>query len=183
CWIKNPEEKISYWEISPEGKFMAFISRGRIFVSPVNGSRWVEVTRKSGIRYSAVLFLDEKNIAYLSDESGEFEIWKAAADGSGTPQQLTKNSKVLITSLYASPDGKYIAYTDKDFKLMLYSLTDGTTKLIEQNEYGGFYQLAWTKDSKYLTYSADVENTSTVIKAYETLTQKKQIITTDRLNS
>ena len=182
-WIKNPEEKISYWEISPEGKFVAFISRGRIFVSPANGSRWVEVTRKSGIRYSAVLFLDDKTIAYLSDESGEFEIWKTAADGSGTPQQLTKNSKVLITSLYASPDGKYIAYSDKDFKLMLYSLAEGTTKLIEQNEYGGFYQIVWTKDSKYLTYAADVENTSTVIKAYETLTQKKQIITTDRLNS
>ena len=182
-WIKNPEERISYWEISPSGKFVALIARGRIFVSPANGSRWVEVTHKSGIRYSAVLFLDEKNIAYLSDESGEFEIWKTAADGSGSPTQLTKNSKVLITSIYTSPDGKYIAYSDKDFKLMLYSLADGSTKLIEQNETGGFYQMAWMKDSKYLTYAADVENTSTVIKAYEIANGKKQNITTDRMNS
>jgi tricorn protease len=71
---------------------------------------------------------------YLSDESGEYEIWKAAADGSGTPQQLTKNSKVLITDVYVSLNGKHIAYTDKDFKLTLYSLKEGTSKLIEQNE-------------------------------------------------
>jgi tricorn protease len=133
-WVKNPSDQVSYWEISPAGKFIAIISRGRLFVSPANGSRWVEITRKSGVRYKTVAFLDEKNVVYLSDESGEYEIWKAAADGSGTPQQLTKNSKVLITDVYVSLNGKHIAYTDKDFKLTLYSLKEGTSKLIEQNE-------------------------------------------------
>lgn len=183
-WIKNPEEKITTWEVSPEGKFVAFISRGRIFVSPSNGSRWVEVTRKSGIRYSGVQFLDEKNLVYLSDESGEFEVWKVAADGSGTPQQLTRNSKVLITSLFVSPDGKYIGYGDKDFKLMLYTVSTGTTQLIEQSEYGStVHTAAWSKDASYLTYFTEEANTNTVIKVFDTRTGKKERITSDRLNS
>ncbi len=182
-WIKNPAERISYWAISPSGRFVALIARGRIFVSSVSGSRWVEVTRKSGIRYSAVSFLDDKNIVYLSDESGEFEIWKSSSDGSGTHQQLTKNSKVLISSIDTSPDGKYIAYSDKDFRLTLYSLADGSSRLIEQNENGGFYRISWMKDSRYLVYAADGENTNSIVKAYEIKTEKKQVITTDRLNS
>ncbi len=134
-WIQNGHEQISYWEISPNGKLVALISRGRLFVTPANGSRWVEISRKSGIRYKAVAFIDDKTVAYLSDESGEYEIWKAPADGSGAPTQLTKNAKVLITGFLVSPSGKYIAITDKDWRLTLFNTIDGTTKLLEQNEH------------------------------------------------
>lgn len=182
-WIKNPADQISYWEVSPGGKFMALISRGRLFVSPANGSRWVELTRKSGVRYKQVAFLDDKMVVYLSDESGEYEIWKAPADGSGSPQQLTKNSKVLITDLYSSPNGKYIAYADKDLKLTLYSVEDGVTKLIEQNENGYAGTVAWMKDGNYLTYESVEDNLNVVLKSYHIPTGKIQAITTNRLNS
>ena len=182
-WVKNPSDQVSYWEISPTGKLIAIISRGRLFVSPANGSRWVEITRKSGVRYKTVAFLDEKNVVYLSDESGEYEIWKAAADGSGTAQQLTKNSKVLITDVYVSPNGKHIAYTDKDFKLTLYSLKEGTSKLVEQNENGGVNGVNWSKDGNYLTYESSEENSHVVIKSFQITTGKIETITTTRLNS
>jgi tricorn protease len=183
-WIKDPEEKISYWEISPSGKFVAVIARGRIFVSPASGSRWVEATRTSGIRHNAVSFLDEKNIVYLSDQSGEVELWKMAADGSDAPKQLTKDAKVLITGIFASPDGKYVAYSDKDFRLMLFSLSDGLSKLISQNDFGNAaYSVAWSKDSHYLIFSSDEPNTNTVIRSYEIRSGKTTTITTDRLNS
>lgn len=183
-WIKDPQEKISFWEVSPGGKFVAIISRGRIFVSPANGSRWVEITRKSGIRYRVVQFLDEKNIVFLSDESGEVEVWKGRADGSEPPQQITKGATVLIDRLFVSPDGKYVAYRDRDFRLMLLKVSDGTIRLVQQNEYGniGDY-VTWSKDSQYLLYPADEPNTNTVIRAFEISTGKNQKITTDRLNN
>lgn len=182
-WIKNPTDKISYWEVSPGGKFIALISRGRLFVSPANGSRWVEITRKSGVRYKMVAFMDEKTVVYLSDESGEYEIWKAPADGSGAPQQLTHNSKVLITDMYVSPNGKHIAYSDKDLKLTLYSVSEGTSKLIEQNENGGVNGVIWAKDGNHLTYESAEGNIHVVIKSYHIPTGKIEIITTTRLNS
>ena len=183
AWIKNPKEKISDWQLSPSGKFVAIITRGRIFVSPSNGSRWVEVTRKSGIRYREVQFLDERTIAYLSDESGEYEIWKSSTDGSGKPQRLTRDSKVLITGMSPSPDGKYIAYADKNLRLFLYHLADGSTRTIEPSYFlTGAYSIEWTKDSKYFTYYNENENSNSIF-AFEPATNKKTRITTDRLNS
>lgn len=182
-WIKNGNEEISYWETSPSGKLIALISRGRLFVTPANGSRWVEITRKSGIRYKMVAFLDDKTVAYLSDESGEYEIWKAAADGSGAPTQLTRNSKVLITNFSVSPTGKHIAISDKDLRLTLYSVADGSTKLIEQNEHSIPNPSAWDKDGNYLAYEAELENGSVVIKIFTVALGQSRIVTSERLNS
>ncbi len=49
-WIKSPATSIQYADISPNGNYAAIISRGRVFVSPSKSDRWVEVSRKSGIR-------------------------------------------------------------------------------------------------------------------------------------
>ncbi len=182
-WIQNGHEQISYWEISPNGKLVALISRGRLFVTPANGSRWVEISRKSGIRYKAVAFIDDKTVAYLSDESGEFEIWKAPADGSGAPTQLTKNAKVLIIGFLVAPSGKYIAYNDKDFRLTLLNTIDGTSKLIEQNEHNAPNPSAWDKNSQYLAYESDLPNGNVLIKVVDVNTNVINTITSDRVNS
>jgi len=61
---------------------VALNSRGRVFVAPAKQGRFVEVTRKYGIRYKAVRCLpDSKSVIMLSDESGEMEFWKAPLDG------------------------------------------------------------------------------------------------------
>ena len=36
---------------------------------------------------------DGKQVAYLSDRTGEYEIWLRAADGKGEEKQLTNGSK------------------------------------------------------------------------------------------
>ena len=109
-WIKSPASSISFADISPNGNYAAIISRGRVFVSPAKSDRWVEVSRKSGIRAKQVHFINDKSLAVLSDESGEYEVWKMNADGSDAAQQVTKGSKTLITSFAISPDAKWIAY-------------------------------------------------------------------------
>jgi tricorn protease len=89
-WIKSPVNSISYADISPNGNYAAIISRGRVFVSPAKSDRWVEVTRQSGIRFKEVHFINDKSLALLSDESGEFEVWKVNADGSDTAKTNNK---------------------------------------------------------------------------------------------
>ena len=143
-WIKNPTEMVSDWEVSPSGKFISMIARGRIFGSPATGGRWIEVSKKSGTRYKDVQFLDDKTIIYTSDQSGEYEIWKASSDGSGTPQQLTKNSTVLIMSITASPDGKWIAWTDKDQKFFVMNLATQAVRLVDQNDYDETGSVSWS---------------------------------------
>jgi tricorn protease len=182
-WIKNPASLITYTTLSPAGNYVAMISRGRIFVAPVKGERWVEVTRKSGIRYKAIEFLNEKTITYLSDESGEFEIWKTAADGSGSPQQLTKNSKLLITSISPSHDGKYIAYKDKDEFLRVIDAASGAVKFEYQDKDFGINDVSWSSNGQYLSFDHGLENQSSQINVVEIESGKSIPVTTERLDS
>lgn len=182
-WIKSPVKSISYSDISPNGKYAAIISRGRLFVSPSKSDRWVEVTRKSGIRFKEVHFINEKSLAVLSDESGEFEIWRMNADGSDSAKQLTKNSKVLITFFSVSPDEKYIAYSDKNQVLRIAEMSTGTFKFEFKDSDNGITELSWSTSSKFLTFTQHIGNLNSQISLVDVATMKAMAITTSRLDS
>lgn len=182
-WYKHPGESITHLGLSPEGNFVAVVSRGRLFVTPAKGGRWVEINRKSGIRYKDVAFLDEKTLIYQCDMSGEFEIWKSNADGSGTPQQLTRNSKMLIWWLQPSPDGKWIVYNDKEEVMRIIDAATGALKFELKDPEFGFGDHAWSPDSRYLAYSHSIENTVSQISVVEVATGKISELTTPRLES
>ncbi len=182
-WIKNPVESVTYISLSPKGNYTAIISRGRLFTAPIKGDRWIEINRKSGIRFKEVHFLDEKTLIYLSDESDEFEIWKTAADGTSKPQQLTKNSKILIRAINTSPDGKYIAYVDKNETLRIIDASSGTQKFQYTDEDFGIADMSWSANSQYFTFSHGLENQVSQISAVEIATGKMTPLTSDRLDS
>lgn len=182
-WMKNPVESITFSSLSPKGNYIAIISRGRLFVAPVKGDRWVEVNRKSGIRFKEVHFLDDKTLAYLSDESGEFEIWKTTADGSSIPKQLTRNSKILINAVDVSPDGKYIAYKDKSETLRIIDASNGAIKFVYEDKEFGFGDMNWSGNSQYFTFSRSIENQASQISVVEVATGKMTPVTSSRLDS
>jgi tricorn protease len=183
-WIKNPQTYLSGFDISDEGDYIALNSRGRVFVAPAKQGRFVEVTRKYGIRYKAVRFLPgTTSVIMLSDESGEMEFWKAPVDGIGEPEQLTEDSKVLINNGVPSPDGKYIAYHDKDLQLWIYNINKKTRELVEKSDIGSFGDISWSPDNNWLAYIEDAKNQNSQIKIYSLKTGTIQIITTERLDS
>jgi len=182
-WIKSPVETVSAADISPNGAYAAIISRGRVFVSPAKSDRWVEVTKKSGIRCRGVHFINNKTLAVLSDESGEWEVWGMTADGSGTPKQITKNSKTEITFYQTSPNEKFIAYSDKNDVLRVADMATGEVKFSYDSAYGGNYGISWSPDSRFLTFIVGIENLNTQIRILDLSTMKTMPITTPRLDS
>ncbi|OOQ59697.1 S41 family peptidase [Mucilaginibacter pedocola] len=182
-WIKSPVNSITYSALSPKGTYVAIVSRGRLFVSPAKSDRWVEITRKSGIRVKDVHFIDDKSIAVLSDEGGEYEIWKVNADGSGEAKQLTKGSKVIISSFAVSPNGKYIAYNDKNDALRIAEAATGDIKFEYKNAYAGINELSWSPNSTFLNISQNLENLNAQISVIDTRSMKMTAVTTTRLSS
>ena len=79
-----------------------FLSRIRDLLMPGGGlgivvpamqGRTVEVTRNKRVRYREARFMpDGKTVLAVSDESGEFELWTAPANGIGASTQLTSTS-------------------------------------------------------------------------------------------
>jgi tricorn protease len=182
-WIKSPVESISATDISPNGAYAAIISRGRVFVSPSKSDRWVEVTRKSGIRCRDAHFINNKMLAVLSDQSGEWEVWSMMADGSGTPKQITKNTKTQITFYQVSPNEKYIAYNDKNDVLRVADVATGDVKFSYDSAYGGNYGITWSPDSRFLTFTVGIENLNSQIRILDMSNLRTMAITTSRLDS
>jgi len=182
-WMKSPVNTISSSDISPNGNYVAIVSRGRVFVSPAKSDRWVEVGGKSGIRIKDVHFINDKSIAVLSDQNGEYEVFKINADGSDTARPITKNSKTIISAFSVSPNGKFVAYDDKNEVLRIADAATGEVKYTYDGAYGGIADLSWAPNSLYLNVTESIANNNLQISEVDTRTMKRAFITTDRLNS
>ncbi len=95
---------------------------------------------------------DGTRIAYLSDKTGEFEIWTSDPKSLESARQLTKNSDTYIFGFEWSPDSKSILYYDKLFRLWLINAETGAKKEIEQSEMGPIGDYSWGPDSKWIAY-------------------------------
>jgi tricorn protease len=180
-WISDPKSKISNIHISYKGDNVVLTSRGRVFSVPVEGDRWSEVTRKYGIRYKDAAYVEAGNdLMMLSDESGEFEVWKTDNFGFKAPEQITKGSNNFIENFLTSPDGNYIIYNEKDNRLMLYSKSADSSSLIATNDFGFSAPFAWSPDSRMVAYIDRGINQNGFIKIYDVKASKSWQITSGR---
>lgn len=154
-WVTNPLDYVTTAHLSPTGDRLVLTARGQAFVAPTgrSGGRLVEATRNSGVRYRQARFApDGKALLVLSDQTSETEWWRLPANGVGAPEQLTSDAHVLRWDGVPSPDGKWLAYYDKNQELWLYSFDQKKTTRIDTTPDGDFQDLAWSADSKWLTY-------------------------------
>jgi tricorn protease len=182
-WIKNPLSYLTGTSLAPDGSRVALTARGQVFVAPVKQGRFVEVTRKPGVRYRQAVFLpDGKSLLALSDESGEAEWWRLPANGVGTPERLTIDGHVLRTSGTVSPDGKMLAYTDKAQELWLLDIATKKPTRIAVGMDGDISDLTWSPDGQWLAYTLPTPTFSRIM-VYGLRDGKTIPLTTDRYDS
>ncbi|MBB6048293.1 S41 family peptidase [Armatimonas rosea] len=183
-WITRPLDWVTAAHLSPSGDKLVLTARGQVFVVPTGKTgRIVEATRKPGVRYREARFLpDGKGLVALSDESGEVELWKLPPTGEVTAprEQLTKDGQVLRWDTTPSPDGKWIAHTDKFNRLHLYDATAKTTKVIATSDDGGIGSVTFSPDSRYIAFSFPCANSFSQLRLYDIKTGKTTELTTDR---
>ena len=183
-WVTNPTSWITAAHISPEGDSVVMTARGDVFTSPQKDGRLINVTRRPDVRFRDARYMpDGKSLLALSDQSGEVELWTLPPDGIGEWKQLTNDGAVLRWQAIPSPDGKWIAHTDKNWKLWLFNLENQTSKLIDQSDWGRFTGLAWSSDSKWLAYNAPQQSEYKRIRLYSIKDQNTTNLTSERFNS
>ena len=183
-WVTRPLDYLTAGHVSPSGDRVVLVSRGHVFVAPAGDGRWVRVDREEGVRARAARFLgDGKTLMVLTDKSGEWEFYRYPADGLGPAEPMTTGSKVIRFDGVPSPDGKWIAFADKDYQLWLFNVGQKALTRIGVSEIDMFSDLAWSPDSRWLAYVQGASNGFSQIMLLETETKRAAELTNDRVDS
>lgn len=180
---KHVANNLTAISLSPNGKRLAVTARGEVFDVPVAKGVTRNITRTPGAHErDAEWSYDGKNIAYISDRTGETEIWLEPAEG-GEPVQLTKDNDTYIRQLAWSPDNKTILYTDRKNRIVVVDVASKTKKVLMQNPEAEFRDVAFSADSKWITYTKPASNDLSVVYIYNLTSGKEYPVTEKWYNS
>ena len=145
--------------ISPSGARVAVEFRGEIVTVPAEKGDPRNLTNTPGAHERAPVWSPSgAEIAYLSDESGEYELVVRQQDGKGTPRRIKLPGAGFYERLAWSPDGKKIALTDNSWSLFVVDLATGTAKKVASERLYGpaetkTLRAAWSPDSRWIAYT------------------------------
>ena len=164
-WITKPMEYLSAAHLSANGDRVVLTARGQVFVAPVGtAGRLVEASRHPGVRYRSAQFApDGRSLYVLSEQTGETEWWRLAANGVGEPEQLSSDAKVTRLGGSMAPDGKWLAFGDKNRDLWLLDVARKTSTRIATSRDGEFFDLTWSPDSRWLAYGSPTATFSRIM--------------------
>ncbi len=147
-------EFIEDFDIGPTGKRALFVARGDILTVPAKYGPTRNLTRSSGAHdREAAWSPDGKWIAYVSDATGEDELWIVPADGKGKARQLTTGGTMRRIHPVWSPDSRRIAVSDVDGRIDVVTVADGATVRVADEPNGQVTDYAWSPDSRWLAFS------------------------------
>jgi Tol biopolymer transport system component/C-terminal processing protease CtpA/Prc len=165
--------------ISPDGKEIAFIARGEVFVTSVDGALTKRITNTAEQERFVEFGPDGKSIIYSSERNGKWQIFETKKVRSEEPfffASTLLKEEVLISSaedVYlpkVSPDGKKIAYISARRTLKVMDLTTKAevTLLTPEQLFhmrDGDQYFTWSPDSKWLlaSYRPTMVNSEVVL--------------------
>ena len=141
-------------DLSPDGKRAVFSARGEVFTVPAEHGPIRNITRSPAAReIDATWSPDGSQVAYLSDASGEYEIWVRSQLGDGEPRRVTTDGGIWRFPPVWSPDGTRLAFGDKRQRLNVVDAASGRVSVIDRSAQNDITTYSWSPDSRFLAYS------------------------------
>jgi tricorn protease len=142
--------------LSPKGERAIFVARGDVFTAPIEKGPTRNLTHSSGAHDKwATWSPDGTRIAFISDMSGEEELYIAPQDGLKPAEQITRGGKAMRYQPEWAPDGKRIAFGDKDGKVYVVTLADRKIVEVADDPHGQIRDYTWSPRGNYLAFTMD----------------------------
>lgn len=151
---RDVSKETSSYAIAPDGSRAIIGARGDVFSVPAKNGPTRNLTRSPGTHErDAGWSPDGRWIAYISDRSGEDELWLRAQDGSGSERPLTSNGDTYKYQPQWSPDSKQLAWTDKMNRLQIVAIDTRQVRLAARSAAFEIRDFAWSPDSQWLAFT------------------------------
>ncbi|HAF29276.1 MAG TPA: peptidase S41 [Bacteroidales bacterium] len=162
-YLKDVSSDVNEIEISPSGKRALIVARGEVFTVPAKDGVTRNLSENSGARDRGAQWSpDGTKIAYLSDKTGEYEIYIVNQDGKAESVKLTSHTSGYRHTLRWSPDSKKIAYTDQNLTLYILDIASKKITKVDKAEYENvdvsihkkpISEYDWSPDSRFIAYT------------------------------
>jgi tricorn protease len=151
--------RISWFGLSPKGERAVFSARGDIFTVPIEKGGVRNLTRSSGAHDRFPTWSpDGRWIAYMSDQSGEDEVWIVAQDGSTQPQQLTSGGSAQRYAPRWSADSRKIVFGDKNGRVYVVTVATKQAQMIVDAPNGQITDYEFSPKGNFVSYTMGGRN-------------------------
>ena len=180
----SAEKYLSEAALSPHGERVLVVARGDVFTVPVEHGPVRNLTHScSAHDKHAVWSPDGRQIAFVSDLSGEEQLYVVAQDGNSAPTALTTDLKAMLYTPAWSPDGKQIAISDKDGRLYVIDVATRQRTLVDDEPRGQLQDFGWSPCSGWICYSKSEGSTMRCVWLWSCAEQKATRVTSSFENS
>lgn len=160
----NLTRGITSASVSPDGKMIAFVIRGEVFVTSSDYATTKRITNTPEMERGVTFGKDNRSIVYESQRDGQSNLYVAKMDRLEDPNFANATiveERVLIANDDSekmhpsfSPDGKLIAYVKDRNKLVIYDTEAETSREIYDGRFtadkSGRLSFVWSPDSKWI---------------------------------
>ena len=176
--LTNVAKSMASVSPSPDGQRVTVVARGDVFTVPAKDGPTRNLTQTQGVHErSARWSPDGKWIAYLSDATGEFELYVRPQDGKGPALQLTANNDTYPFALDWSPDSKKLLWADRKQRLRFIDVASKAITTVAENPDAPIQQYSWAPDSQWVTYVKQERGTLAKIMLYGLAAQQTLAVT------
>jgi tricorn protease len=179
----DASKNIMGYDLSPDGNRIVFNARGELFTTPAQKGVTRSIYRSpSSHERSPIWSPDGRYIAFISDKTGEDEIYIIPQEG-GAPIQLTAGGDAYKYRIIWSPDSKKIAWNDKKNRLQYVEVESKKIVTIVQSETWEITSYAFSPDSKWIAYAENQWQSKARIFLYSLEERKARPVTEEWYDS
>jgi len=179
----NVGNQIEGFALSPQARRALFVARGDLFSVPVEKGLAINLTGTSNAHEREVAWSpDGSHIAYVSDFSGEEEVYVENSAG-GDPVQLSAGYRTRYSAPEFSPDGERLAWHDAEGRIFV-ARTDGRGEpvIAADEAQGDTADYAWSPDGRWLALSLSEPSGLRSIHVWEAEREKLHRVTDEFFN-
>ena len=182
--FKSIGNELTGASISPSGQRAVVAARGWIATLPAaKGDARIITTHQGVHRRDPAWSPDGKTISFITDEAGKQQMALFDTATSTTKLVDLGDSPAYYhgsSASYWSPDSTKVAYHDNRNKLWILDVSTGKNTQVDQTIFTDpnvSLTARWSPDSKWITYSRDLDSHMQAVFVYNLETKKKTQIT------